>query len=170
MSISKSNTDRKGLFLLIGFVAGLGLASIWPHEPLAAATSDRNEKFVMITAPVGIGSEGVFVLDFLTGRLTGAVLARSRNTAMFTNYYYRSIAEDFQVRGSAPNYAISAGLSDIPNAGSTQFAASAIFIAELNSGVVRSYAIPYQVSQRKMDPLPLIPGDSFPFREATVTQ
>jgi hypothetical protein len=170
VSISKSSTDRKGLFLLVGLVAGLALASIWPHEPLSASTSDRNEKFAMITTPVGLAAEGVFVLDFLTGRLSGAVLSRTRNSAAFTNYYFRNVADDFQVRGAEPNYTITGGVAEIPNAGAVQFGASAIYIAELNSGVVRAYGIPYRVSQVKMDPVPLLPGDSFSFREATVTQ
>ncbi|MFP6765798.1 MAG: hypothetical protein VB858_19360 [Planctomycetaceae bacterium] len=163
--------DRRIVWILAGMMAGIGLASIWPHEELSAATSDRNEKFAVVTAHLGLSAEGVFVLDFLTGRLTGACLNRTRNGTAFVHYYFRNAAEDFQVAGSAtPYYAITSGAAEIQNRGGAQWGQSAIYIAELNSGQVQAYAVPYRITQVPQAPVPLIPVAAFPFRERTVTE
>lgn len=169
--MSVNRTSYKWVWLTTGLVAGICIASIWPHEPLSAATADRNEKFGLITAPVTVGSEAVFVIDYLTGRLTGAMLQRTRQGTAFVNFYYRNLAEDFKVGASGePYYAISSGFAEIPNTGGSQWGRSALYVAELTSGKVGAYAIPYQITQRSLPPQPLTPIGSFPFREATVTQ
>ena len=176
MAVHRS--DRKLVWLTLGFAAGLAMASIWPHEPLQAASSDRNEKFAIITAPVTAGgglvggSEAVFVVDFLTGRLTGARLSRTRrNGTAFINFYYRNLAEDFHVNaGGEPYYAVTAGAAEIQSQGGAQWGQSALYVAELNSGKVGAYAIPYTVSQTPQPAVPLFPIDKFSFREQNVTQ
>jgi hypothetical protein len=176
MAVHRS--DRKLVWLTLGFAAGLAMASIWPHEPLQAASSDRNEKFAIITAPVTAGgglvggSEAVFVVDFLTGRLSGARLSRTRRSGTaFINFYFRNLAEDFQVNaGGEPYYAVTAGAAEIQSQGGAQWGQSALYVAELNSGKVGAYAIPFTVSQTPQPPVPLVPIDTFPFREQNVTQ
>jgi hypothetical protein len=165
-------TDRKLVWLTLGFVAGLAMASIWPHEPLSAGQSDRNEKFAIITTPVAFDTEAVFVVDFLTGRLSGARLGRTRTSGTaFINFYYRNLAEDFNVTaGGEPYYAITAGGAEIQNRGGAQWGQSAIYVAEMNSGKVGAYAIPFTVTQTPTPPVPLFQIDAFPFREQNVTQ
>jgi hypothetical protein len=161
--------NSRRAWLLVGFVVGYAVASYWPHEPLQASTSDRNEKFAMVTAPLQLGSEGVFVLDFLTGRIWGAALGRTRNRSLFLQIYHRNIADDFKIDANAePFYAITSGGADIPNAAGVQYAGSALYVAEMNSGKVAAYAIPYQITQQKLPVRPLIPIDFFSFREAIV--
>lgn len=164
--------DRHFVWILTGVIAGLGLALIWPHEPVAAVATDRNEKFAICTAPLGVGAEGIFVLDFLTGRLTGAGVNRmGGNNYGFVNFYFRNLAEDFQVDGNAtPYYAITSGRAEIPNSGRTQWGDSVIYVAEMNSGKVAAYAVPYRITQTAQPPVPLVPLASFPFREATITE
>ena len=169
--MSANRANHRWVWLMTGLVAGISIATIWPHEPLSAATADRNEKFGLITAPITVDSEGVFVIDYLTGRLTGAMLQRTRKGTAFVNFYYRNLAEDFKVGASGePYYAISSGFAEIPNSGGSQWGRSALYVAELTSGKVGSYAIPYQITQRPLPPQPLAQIDAFPFREATVTQ
>ena len=169
--MSVSRTNYKWVWLATGLIVGMSIASIWPHEPLSAATTDRNEKFGLITVPVTLDSEAVFVIDYLTGRLSGAMLQRTRGGTAFVNFYYRNLAEDFKVGASGePYYAISSGFAEIPNTGGNQWGRSALYVAELTSGKVGAYAIPYQITQRTLPPQPLTPIESFPFREATVTQ
>lgn len=169
--MSVNRTNYKLVWLTAGLVAGISVASIWPHEPLSAATADRNEKFGLITAAVNSEAEAVFVIDYLTGRLSGALLNRTRQGTAFVNFYYRNLAEDFKVGASGePYYAVSSGIASIPNSGGNQWGLSALYVAELTSGKVGAYAIPFQISQRPLPPQPLTPIDSFPFREATVTQ
>ena len=170
--MTQQKSNGKWLWLSVGFAAGLALATIWPHEPVAAFSSDRNDKFAVISVPVGLGSgDAVFVLDFLTGRLTGATLARTRSGTAFTNYYYRNLAEDFQINPAIePQYAVSAGSAEIQSRGGGQWGSHAVYVAELSSGKVAAYAVPYRVSQTKLPPVPLVPIETFPFREATVTE
>lgn len=171
--MTRQKRNAKWLWLVTGFAAGIALASIWPHEPVAASSSsDRNDKFVLISVPMGLASgDAVFVLDFLTGRLTGAGMSRTRNGTAFINYYYRNLAEDFQINPAIePQYALTAGAAEIQNRGGTQWGSHALYAAELSSGKVAAYAIPFRVSQVKAPPVPLFPIDTFPFREATVTE
>ncbi len=170
--MTRQKRNVKWLWLVTGFAAGITLASIWPHEPVAAFSSDRNDKFVLVSVPVGLTSgDAVFVLDFLTGRLTGAAMARSRTGTSFISYYYRNLAEDFQINPSLePQYAVSVGLAEIQSRGGNQWGTHALYVAELSSGKVAGYAIPYRISQVKLPPVQLFPIDTFPFREATVTE
>jgi len=167
--VAEARTDRRWLWLLTGFIAGAALVSIWPHEPLTASQSDRNEKFVLLSAPMALDTEAVFVLDNLTGRLTGAALGRTRNGTGFTNFFYANLAEDFKASGET-YYAITAGIADIQNRGGAQWGAAAIYVAELSSGMVGAYAVPYRITQVPGPPVPLVPVATFPFRERTVTQ
>lgn len=169
--MSAHRNSHKWVWLITGLVAGISIASMWPHEPLSAATADRNDKFALITCPVTVDSEAVFVLDFLTGRLTGALMNRTRTGAGFLNFYYRNLAEDFKVGASGePYYAIATGRAEIPSRGGAQWGTNVLFVAELTSGKVGGYAIPFQITQVPKPPVPLFPVDSFPFREATVTE
>lgn len=169
--MQNTRSNDRWLWLILGVFAGVAIASVWPHETLRAASADRNQKFAMITTPVGGGNEGVFVLDFLTGRLTGATLGRSRAGTEFINFYARSVAEDFEIAGGGePYFAISGGVAEIQGKGGAQWGASAIYVAELNSGKVAAYAIPFRVSQTPQAPVPLVPLASYPFRTQNVAQ
>ena len=159
-------------WLCLGLLAGISIASIWPHEPVAASSADRNQKFAMITTPCGAGNEAVFVLDFLTGRLTGACVGRTKSGSTdFINFYARNVAEDFKVAGgNEPYYAISGGLAEIQGRGGAQWGGSAVYVAELNSGGVIAYAMPYRVSQTPLPAVPLVILGQFPFRAQNVQQ
>ena len=152
-------------WLLVGFAAGLAVSSFWPNEPGFAAATDRSDKFAITTVRVDGDTEAVFVLDFLTGRLQGAVFNQQSN--MFVAYYYRNVARDFKISPDVEaRYAIISGLGALQSRGQAQFGASALYIAELSSGRVNAYAIPYQVWNRPLPkPLPLVPMGTFSFRE-----
>jgi len=80
--VNDMKTGQRYLWLMAGVMIGLAVSWFWPQEPLHAGSSDRDDKFAMLTVPVkdvqlaGVRDhlEGVFVLDFLTGKLRGAVL------------------------------------------------------------------------------------------------
>src|SRR5437016_2822247 len=76
-------TSSRAAWVAAGLLAGLAVANVCPHEPAYANTADRDSQFMMITVPVGnmaLGLndplDGVFILDFVTGQLKGAVLNR----------------------------------------------------------------------------------------------
>lgn len=165
----KNRLSDRMLWLAVGTAAGLCIARFWPHEPAQAATNDRDSKFAMGTCSVSLADnvEGVFVLDFLTGRLQGAVL--NPNTGKFMNAYYRNLAADFGVDPKAePHYVFVSGKASLPSRGRLSAAQCAIYVGELTSGKVIAYWFPYNVPRRKMAPVQLQVLDFFQFREAAV--
>lgn len=153
------------LWLFAGVLLGLGIAALWPQRPLTAATSDRNEKFGMCTVYVSEGLEAVFVLDFLTGRLTGACLGKQGNG--FVQQFVADVGSDLVVRSAKPQYAMTPGLAQIRGTAQVQPAASVIYVAELTTGKVGCYAIPFRLPNTKNPvPVKLAPLDLFTFREA----
>src|SRR5689334_4178618 len=99
-------TDRRMVWLLLGVLAGIGLSALWPTEQVHAIATDRSDRFAVCTVDVGPGTpDAVFVLDFLTGRLTGAML--NPQSGIFTNFYFRNVAADFIIDPNAKaKYAI----------------------------------------------------------------
>ena len=160
-------TENRKVLLLIGMIAGVCLANMWPHEPALAAATDRSSKFAILTVPTGLleGSEGVFILDFLTGRLSGAVL--NNRTGTFTHRYFQNVAADFGV-GANPQYAVIAGRANLPNRGRIRYAAGAIYVAEMTTGKIICYGFSYSSSNNLQRISPLLKIAVLPFREAAV--
>ena len=155
------------LFLAAGLLLGVGIAALWPHQPLTAASSDRNEKFGMCTVMMTEHLEAVFVLDFLTGRLTGACLGLQGNG--FVQAFFADVAADLGVRAGKPQYAMVSGLATIRGTPAAQPAASVIYVAELTTGIVGCYGIPFRLPNTKnLTPIKLLPLDQYKFREALV--
>jgi len=167
--VSHKVLEKRIIWLLLGTTCGLGIAYFWPHESTWAAATDRNEKFALATVRVDGDTEAVFVLDFLTGRLQGAVFSRQGN--QFVAQYYRNLADDFKVNpGVEPRYAIISGLGSVQSRGPAQYAASLLYVAELTSGRVAAYAVPYQTWNRPIpQPISLVPVTGFSFRERLTT-
>ncbi|RMG32765.1 MAG: hypothetical protein D6725_16985 [Planctomycetota bacterium] len=157
---------RELLCVTLGVAIGAAMMYVVPRKPLQAVATDRSDKFAIVTAPVDTNLEAVFVLDFLTGRLTGAVL--DRTGTRYTMFYTRDLAADFNVDPQVtPQYAIVSGRSLRPSVGRAQWGNSSIYVAELTSGQVACYAIPYRNTTRpEPAPIPLVPVVTFPFREA----
>jgi hypothetical protein len=157
-------------WLACGLAAGLAVAYLWPHEPAYATNADRDTQFMMLTIPVGTAAagindpmDGVFILDFLTGQLKGAVL--SRQAGAFVSFYFRNLAKDFGVEGDAdPHYCMVSGYAQIPNQGQLQMASGVIYIGELNSGKLAAYAFPWR-EQGAAVPVELQPLDVFQWKQ-----
>jgi len=164
----KNSVNSRIAFLAIGVVTGMCLSSIWPHQPAFAVATDRDSRFAMATCHVGSSSnaEGVFVLDFLTGQLTGGII--NARSGKFQYTYSRNVAADFNIDANAePHYAIVTGQATLPNAGRIQNAQAVVYVAELSSGRVAAYAFPYQQSNTAAAAIAMTPLDSFQFREAS---
>jgi hypothetical protein len=159
--------DQRAWWLLVGVALGVGLSYLWPMETVQAVATDREERFAICTTDTGLGQpESVFVLDFLTGRLTGATL--NAQTAQFTMFYFRIITPDFLTDASAkPKFVMIPGRADLTSGRGVTTASGVIYIAELNSGKVVAYRFPARVSQKPLPPQPLDAFATFPFREAT---
>lgn len=157
---------ERAIWIALGLIAGLSIATLWPHEPVHAVSNDRHDKFAIFTVEVSALTplEGVFVLDFLTGRLTGAVL--NNVNGKFTTAYYRNVAADFGTRpGVDPQYAVVSGRVQLPTRGGVTKGTGAIYVAEFTSGKLAAYSFPYRISPRALPPQQLIPEDFFAFRQ-----
>ncbi|MBC8114026.1 MAG: hypothetical protein H7062_06590 [Candidatus Saccharimonas sp.] len=161
--------ERRLVWMGMGLMAGLCLAYFWPHETAQAVMGDRDDRFAMCTVDVGFANpEAIFVLDFLTGRLQGAMLNQQSGT--FTNFWARNIAADFQQQADAAakaKYVFVPGRADLNNKGGTTTAAGVLYIGELTSGKVGCYRFSFKTSRTVMPLQTLEPFAYFPFREET---
>ena len=77
------------------FLAGLVVGERWatgPRPPIAQAMSSlADQTFAVCTAPIDAATEGLFILDFETGDLTGGVLAQSGKFA--ASYRHNVLAD-----------------------------------------------------------------------------
>ncbi len=165
--MTHQGTDGRAVWLVAGLLLGLGLSYLWPHQPATAFSVDRNDKFAMMTAPVGElndAPDAVFVLDFLTGRLSGAILDKQTGTR-FDKFYFRSVAADFQVDpNSKTSYTLTSGYMPFQARGRAQWAKRAIYVGEMTSGKAAAYKFPYSLNPRPQPPVALTPVAVFPFR------
>lgn len=164
-------TRNKFMWLTLGVLAGTCVAYFWPHEPAYASTTNRESDFMVFTCQVDTSpnnivsqAEAIFVLDFVTGQLRGALM--NNKTGKFTNFYQRNVAEDFDVEpGTEPHYAVVAGQANLPSKGRYTTAAGIVYIAELNSGLCIGYAFQYRDSQTAIPVFELAPADQFRWRD-----
>ena len=163
--------DQRMVWLLLGVLTGLGLSTFWPAETVQAVATDRADRFAVTTVDVGPGTpDAVFVLDFLTGRLTGALL--NPQSGVFTNFYFRNVAADFIVDPNAKaKYALIPGAGILNSGGGVTTASGVLYIGELTSGKLMAYRFPYRNSREPInDLLPLEPFAFYSFRDAEAKQ
>lgn len=169
MSQNRPTLTGRTPWLVTGILAGICISYFLPHEPALAITNDRSENFALMTVPLSIldSTEGIFVLDFSTGRLRGAVLNSSNSR--FTHYYQRDLIGDFQLNagGGNPKFAFVGGSNPLAVQGGPPLASGVIYVAELTSGKVNAYIFPYSPTPRGPVKATLRLVDSFPFRDAT---
>jgi hypothetical protein len=163
-------SEQRWVWLAAGLLGGACISYFWPHEPALAVTNDRADKFGLATCMVqpsfaGAGElEGIFVLDYLTGRLVGSVL--SPKDGKFNHAYFRNVAADFAVNPKdKPAYAMVAGRNQIVSRGGVTLSTGVMYVGELKSGKIAAYAFPYNDSI-PAGPIPMEPIAYFPFREA----
>jgi hypothetical protein len=164
------NNERRLVWMGLGLVAGLCIAYCWPHETAQAVATDRDDRFAICTVETQTSfgqPEAVFVLDFLTGRLTGAML--NQQSGVFTNFYFRNIAGDFQLKATAAakaKYAIIPGNAYLTTGSGVTLSTGVIYVAEMTSGKVVAYTFAIQNSKVPTPPQGLEPLAFFPFRDA----
>ena len=151
--------------VMLGFAFGWISKSLLPTEVALAETANSGEKFAMVTTGVDITNtvESVFILDFLTGDLKGAVI--NPRTGIFTNFYQRNVAADFQLQ-AAGKYSMVTGRTVVNAGRGVTPATGIIYIGELTTGKVIAYQYPYNQANVPTPPVPLAPRDQFEFRAA----
>ena len=155
-------TERKTFWLVTGVVLGMVIAYYCPQEPAFASTSSTGDKFSMCTTRVAAGStEAVFVLDNVTGRLRGALHSIQANN--FNQTYFRNLANDFKVVENA-QYVMVSGDIQIGGGGGNPPAQGAVYVGELNSGIVNMYGFTTAPGGRVQPPREMVLIAGFPFR------
>lgn len=135
---------RPMVWLGVGLLAGIVLASFCPHAPLHASATDRYETFAIATGMVDNGVEAVYFLDFLTGDLKATVLSK-QIPPKFNAFYQRNILNDMGIDPTKnPRYLIVTGLNDLRRGGSRlRPSIGTCYIAEITTGRLAAYTIPW---------------------------
>jgi len=125
---------------------GLAIGTLVPHAPLHAVATDRTESFAMATGALDDMTEAVYFLDFTTGELHAAVI--SSVTRKFNAFFHANVQSDMGiVDANNPQYLMVTGNSQFrPNAGVLQPGNSVVYVAELTSGKLAAYNVPWSQS------------------------
>lgn len=163
------------VYLGLGLVGGLVLTSVWPNTPLHAVATDRLDTFAIATGPVDDQSEAIYFLDFLTGDLNAAVIGRQPGGGkyMVTGHYGRNVLSDIGVDAAKnPRFLMTTGLADLMRGGkggAVQPSRAVVYVAEVTSGRVAAYAVPWNATLHTRGQFvrqPLVQIIAFPFRAA----
>lgn len=129
---------------IVGLMIGVIVGGVCPHTPMHATATDRYETFAICTGFVDDGVEAVYFLDFLTGDLKAAVLAK-QPPYNFNAFYQKNIFQDLQVDPSInPRFLMVSGMADLRRIGGRQrISSSVVFITEVTTGRCAAYAIPW---------------------------
>ena len=132
----------------VGMVGGLILSGLWPHSPLYAVATDRADTFAMATGHLDSEVEAVYFLDFLTGDLTALVLGKA--PGQWTGFFRTNVSSDLAVDPQRnPKFMMTTGLVPLRRGGGSRLQPSSAmcYIAEVTSGKVAAYVVPWSPSQ-----------------------
>ncbi|MDB5392399.1 MAG: hypothetical protein JWM11_8045 [Planctomycetaceae bacterium] len=163
--MSNPGNDKRMVWMLLGLVAGLGIATLWPHEQVKASATDRDAQFAMSTCSISaIGNqEAIFVLDFLTGSLKGAILGSGGD---FTHFFFRDLPVDFKLDPKKEaHYCLVTGGVQLQGDATVPPAPSIVYIGELTTGRIIAYSFGYRDGTVSDRPVALLPIATFPFRQ-----
>ncbi|MFM7108657.1 MAG: hypothetical protein ACKOZU_08685 [Planctomycetaceae bacterium] len=133
------------------FAAGVAVGTLSGRgnvPPVRAATAVADESFAACTAPIEAGVEGLFLLDFETGDLTGGVL--TRNAAKFTATFRHNVLKDLDFKAGKvknPKFLLTTGLAEFAGNAGTNVASSVLYVTDASTGVSIAYAIPWNSQQ-----------------------
>jgi hypothetical protein len=135
--------------LLIGTVCGGYLGGMLVNAPLHAVATDRQENFAIATVPVDGSQEAVAVLDFLTGDLKATLFNTVRGPQPIVGMVYsKNVLTDLGVDATKnPKFVMVSGGLQVRPQGQSMFGASVIYVAEVNSGRIGVYALPFNRTQ-----------------------
>ena len=128
--------------------AGIAIGGWWRQVPqVQAITSLADEAFAVSTVPVDGTTEGVFILDFETGDLSGAVLNQA--TSRFGISFKRNVLKDLgfkpgQVKN--PKFLLVSGVADLRQS-AVPLAQSVLYVTDSATGTTVVYGIPWNPQQ-----------------------
>ena len=157
-----------GLFLVVGFFAGIGfwewqrpwrvddtasrdalrieaMEQILGETRLHAASATHSDSFAMATGPIDSAVEGLFILDFVSGDLQCIVL--NFRTAKFNSFFKANVIRDLGLEGAEkrPSYLMNTGMINFPRGASTSRPGnSVVYVLDTTSGAYAAYTIPWR--------------------------
>ncbi len=155
------------VWLAGGVVIGWAIGTLWLQTPIHAVATDRVDNFALATGPLDDDTEALFYLDFLSGELKATAL--SPIARKFFASFTANVAQDLGVDVSKnPQYMMVTGNSIFRRGGGqVQPGNSVVYVAELTSGKVAAYAVPwsqaYAIAGRQIR-APLVLLDVNPMR------
>jgi len=136
------------IWLGFGLIGGLMMGGLWPDTPLHAVATDRaGDQYIMATAPIDEETEGIYVLDCLTGELGMSLmnpLGKFQGTRVgpfATPMAVRPILADFGIDPSkSPRFMMVSGLARMQRNAGNQRSQSLLYVMEITTGKVIAYA------------------------------
>ena len=132
--------------LVAGGVVCGALAWREPRRAHAAAAVVQ-DSFAVCTAPVGDGMEGLFLLDFETGDISGGVL--NQNTAKFTVGYRYNVLKDLGFKAGKvknPKFLLVSGQVNLMGTQANKLGQSVLYVTDVSTGVTAAYGVPWGTS------------------------
>lgn len=134
------------LVMLAGGVA-IGTQVGRQPRPAHAAAAAVEDSFAVCTAPVGDGMEGLFMLDFETGDVSGGVL--NQNTAKFTVGYRYNVLKDLGFKPGKvknPKFLLVPGQVNLMGPQANKLGQSVLYVTDVSTGVTAAYGVPWGTS------------------------
>jgi hypothetical protein len=144
----KSRLSFLAIGLVIGAMVGLNAGGFWPQIPVHAVAVQGADNFILATGPLDEEVEAVIFLDGLTGDLKAAAVGLINGK--FNAFFQHNINKDFG-NVKSPKYLMTTGMVNLrrgAGAGNVSPSNSAVYIAEVTSGQVAAYGIPWNNSLR----------------------
>ena len=128
-----------GVFLT-GLVIGERLAASHRPPPAQAMTSLADQTFAVCTTPIDASTEGLFILYFETGRLTGGVLGQA---GKFAASYQHNVLPDLGIEvGTVKNQRFMIVPGMLKMGATSRMAPSVLYVTDAATGVTVAYGIP----------------------------
>lgn len=163
--------DRRLVWLAIGALVGGAFGVMWPQRQLHAVATDRLDNFAIATGHLDDETEAIFFLNFLTGELRASAL--SPVVRKFFASFHANVVADLQIDlAMNPKFMMVTGESIFRiNGGQFQPGHAVVYVAEMTSGRVAAYAVPWSEPLAKGGrpvKAPLILLDTMAFRAPPV--
>lgn len=135
-------SSKRMAWMGAGFILGAIVVGLLPESPLHAVATDRTDNYAIATGMLEQGIEALYTLDFLTGELSAYILNPS--TRAFGAVYKKNILDDLKIgQGKQPKFMMVTGQAFLRTGGTIQMSGAVVYVAEMNSGYLAAYALPF---------------------------
>lgn len=160
--VQRSGATSESQALRDGFLRAL---------PVHATASDGIEALTMCTGELDTGVEAVFILDGVTAQLSGGVI--NTNTRKFSmKFTYGNLVEDLGISTvKNPKFLMVTGQLPFTAGRTGRLGKVVVYVAELNSGWIGAYGVPYdstRYANGQLTTVPLVRLDGLKFRESII--